>query len=350
VKPTKYLSFEPRSYTLVTALINQNQMSSATAQTIKYTAPQQLEIMSWQSFARTLKSPASLERLELFLLTSQRSFLCSFQRISVADTAVASAIVDASSDIMLDAAAKLPELRRWLRTVLTCMDQPIPQNLCIAPLVTLLPIPASVGLVSSSKEKSAPIPALEQTEIVKTKDEKEKPKENSGDRPKGSLAPPVTGAASADGDEALDPSKLDLRVGLITKCWNHPEADKLLCEEIDLGESTGPRSIASGLRAHYTAEAIVGRKVIVVANLKEAKLVGFKSNGMVLCACSADRSIIKLLEAPVDAQPGERVVFEGFTGEAASSSVMAKKKVLEKLAPGVLREANDSNINYHNKI
>ena len=41
---------------------------------------------------------------------------------------------------------------------------------------------------------------------------------------------------------------LDIRVGTVTKCWEHPEAEKLYCEEIDIGEKEGPRTIASGLR------------------------------------------------------------------------------------------------------
>jgi hypothetical protein len=56
---------------------------------------------------------------------------------------------------------------------------------------------------------------------------------------------------------------------------------------------------------------------------------------MVLCAVSADHTHIKLLEAPHTASAGDRITFPGFTGEAASSAQMAKKKILEKLAPQV---------------
>jgi aminoacyl tRNA synthase complex-interacting multifunctional protein 1 len=61
--------------------------------------------------------------------------------------------------------------------------------------------------------------------------------------------------------------KLEFKVGLITKVWVHPDADKLYCEEIDVGE-TEPRLIASGLRKHYSLEEMLGSRVIVVANLK----------------------------------------------------------------------------------
>eukprot|EP00953_Heterococcus_sp_UTEX-ZZ885_P001918 1547-Heterococcus_DN1.PRE.1 len=50
-----------------------------------------------------------------------------------------------------------------------------------------------------------------------------------------------------------DFTKMDIRVGQITKVWNHPDSDKLYCEEIECGESQ-PRSVASGLRAHHTLE------------------------------------------------------------------------------------------------
>ena len=72
---------------------------------------------------------------------------------------------------------------------------------------------------------------------------------------------------------AVDPNlpdicKLEFKVGCITKVWVHPEADKLYCEEIDCGEEGGPRQIASGLRKHYSEEEMLGKRVLVVANLK----------------------------------------------------------------------------------
>lgn len=77
---------------------------------------------------------------------------------------------------------------------------------------------------------------------------------------------------------------MDIRVGQITKVWHHPDADKLFCEEIDVGEEGGPRQIASGLREHYELSDMQDKKVLVVCNLKPSKIVGFTSNGMVLAA------------------------------------------------------------------
>jgi tRNA-binding EMAP/Myf-like protein len=71
----------------------------------------------------------------------------------------------------------------------------------------------------------------------------------------------------------------------------HPSADRLYCESIDLGEPAGPREIASGLREHFPLEAMQNRRVVVAANLKPRPLAGFMSNGMVLCATSAEGKV-----------------------------------------------------------
>ena len=74
---------------------------------------------------------------------------------------------------------------------------------------------------------------------------------------------PVTTDAAVD-MSALDPTRLDIRIGKIVKCWNHPESTKLLCEEVDVGDADGTvRTIASGLREYYTAEEMVGKFVVV---------------------------------------------------------------------------------------
>lgn len=132
-------------------------------------------------------------------------------------------------------------------------------------------------------------------------------------------------------------SALDIRVGKVLKVWEHPEADKLYCEEIDVGEEQ-PRQIASGLRPYLKAEDLEGRKVLVLCNLKERKLVGFPSHGMVLCASNADHTNVKLVNPPVDAPIGERVTvpdfnFAGEEGEPYAENKIGKKKVLESLTP-----------------
>jgi aminoacyl tRNA synthase complex-interacting multifunctional protein 1 len=130
----------------------------------------------------------------------------------------------------------------------------------------------------------------------------------------------------------IDISKLDIRVGVVRKAWEHDEADALFCEEIDIGEPEGPRQIASGLRQHYKLEDLEGQRVLVVANLKARKLMGFQSHGMVLCASSSDGKV-KFVDPPEGAHIGERVVVEGYSGEPATENQLLKKKMLDVILP-----------------
>lgn len=144
-------------------------------------------------------------------------------------------------------------------------------------------------------------------------------------------------AKSQQGQESGDPdqpefTKMEIRVGKITKVWNHEEADKLFCEEIDVGEDA-PRQIASGLREHYTLEDMQDRLVLVVCNLKAAKIVGFSSNGMVLAAKGEDK--VELITPPEGSKVGELVFIEGLTGEPLSSAQVKKKKTWDKVAKGL---------------
>lgn len=129
---------------------------------------------------------------------------------------------------------------------------------------------------------------------------------------------------------------LDIRVGRILKVWEHEEADKLYCEEIDVGEEE-PRQIASGLKPYLKAEDIEGRLCLVLCNLKQRKLVGFPSHGMVLCASNSDHTEVRLVAPPADAVIGERVTIPDFDfeedGTPFAENKIGKKKVFEKLAP-----------------
>lgn len=91
-----------------------------------------------------------------------------------------------------------------------------------------------------------------------------------------------------------DFAKLDLRIGTILSCEKHPKADRLLVEQIDLGNGD-VRQIVSGIAAHYEPQELVGRRVVVVANLKSTKLRGIESQGMILCAANEDDSQLELI-------------------------------------------------------
>ncbi len=80
-----------------------------------------------------------------------------------------------------------------------------------------------------------------------------------------------------------DFAKVQLKVGKVLECKKVEKADKLLCSQIDVGEEA-PRTVVSGIAKYYTPEEMVGKQVIVVTNLKPAKLRGIESQGMILCA------------------------------------------------------------------
>jgi methionine--tRNA ligase beta chain len=91
--------------------------------------------------------------------------------------------------------------------------------------------------------------------------------------------------------------KLDLRVATIVEVAEHPNADKLLILQIDLAGER--RQLVAGIRSSYSPEALLGRQIVVVANLEPRKLRGVESNGMLLAAISADGPVILTTERDV---------------------------------------------------
>lgn len=120
-----------------------------------------------------------------------------------------------------------------------------------------------------------------------------KENENSQQQPAAPAEAPSQAATSND-ESATDDQfitiddflKVELRVGEIKVAERIPNADKLLRFEIDLGEEK-PRQILAGLAEYYEPETLIGRKVVVVANLKPRKMRGLESQGMI-CAASLE--------------------------------------------------------------
>ena len=101
-----------------------------------------------------------------------------------------------------------------------------------------------------------------------------------------------------------DFAKLDLRVGVVVSARAVPKAKKLLELAVDLGEER-PRTIVAGIAEHFAPDALVGRRVLVVANLAPRPLRGLTSEGMVLAA--GDDAILALATVDAAAPPGTRV-------------------------------------------
>lgn len=139
-------------------------------------------------------------------------------------------------------------------------------------------------------------------------------------------------AATAESDEGC-PSRLDLRVGRVVEVSRHPEADALYVEKIDVGDADGPRTIVSGLVNFVPIESMRDRLVVVLCNLKPAKLKGIESRGMVLCASAEEPKAVEPLCVPVDAAAGDRITVSGYEdGPEPDEQLNPKKKVWEKLA------------------
>lgn len=124
---------------------------------------------------------------------------------------------------------------------------------------------------------------------------------------------------------------LDIKVGTITRAWEHPGADKLWVESIDVGEAK-ERQVVSGLRAFKTKAQMEGARVLVLCNVKKGPLRDELSEGMVMCASDEAHTQVDFVVPPAGAPNGERVRFAGFEGEPVEVLV-PKKKMFEACAP-----------------
>ena len=146
-------------------------------------------------------------------------------------------------------------------------------------------------------QKGDPLfPRIEVTEdgdtvIAATKKTAAKPAKAEAPKAEAKKAVP----AAADEITIEDFAKLDLRVATIVAAERVPKTDKLLKIQVKIGDEE--RTIVSGIAQHYEPEALIGRNVIVIANLKPAKLRGIESRGMVLAASDGEGNLV-LADAP----------------------------------------------------
>lgn len=131
-------------------------------------------------------------------------------------------------------------------------------------------------------------------------------------------------------DPLPDPSKVDLRIGRILSVKRHPDADSLYVEQIDLGEEK-PRTVVSGLVGKIEMSDMEGRLIVIICNLKPAKMRGIESQAMVLAATSKEGKV-ELIDAPEGSKPGDRAMFEGYSG-IPDTQLNPKKKIFESIQP-----------------
>lgn len=109
-------------------------------------------------------------------------------------------------------------------------------------------------------------------------------------------------------------AKVDLRIARVVKAENHPNADKLLKLQLDDGSGT-PRQICAGIRGAYSAEDMLGKLIVIVANIAPRIIRGEESRGMLLAASEPARE--------GDPAPVRRVVVLGPTADVAPGSIVS---------------------------
>ncbi|MBI3088084.1 MAG: methionine--tRNA ligase subunit beta [Candidatus Omnitrophica bacterium] len=114
-------------------------------------------------------------------------------------------------------------------------------------------------------------------------------------------SPPPPSPAAAPAQLSIEEfQKLALRVGVIVSAEEHPNADRLLVLKVDLGEGS-PRQLVAGIKSSYQPAELVGKRVVVVANMKPATLRGVESQGMVLAAQDGTALALVVPERPIQA-------------------------------------------------
>jgi methionyl-tRNA synthetase len=180
---------------------------------------------------------------------------------------------------------------------------------------------ASYPLLDRSKPIGTPAPLIARLEesqvnsIISTppegekKAEEKKPAEAKKEPAKVAAAPAAAAAPGAAGEpgevEYADFAKVVLKVGKVLSAERVPKADKLLKLSVDVGEPSGPRTIAAGIAEAYAPEQVVGRSVVVVANLKPRAIRGIESKGMLLAAGPGGKELSLVDPGPLP--PGSEV-------------------------------------------
>lgn len=145
--------------------------------------------------------------------------------------------------------------------------------------------------------------------------------------------PPLNKKGKLVVDAPISPDRLDIRVGKIIEVQKHPDADSLYVSKVDLGDSSGPRTVVSGLAKLIPQEQLENRLVVALCNLKPAKMRGVESQAMILCASREEPREVEPLCPPENSKPGDRVSVEGYENSQPDDQLNPKKKVWETLQP-----------------
>jgi aminoacyl tRNA synthase complex-interacting multifunctional protein 1 len=224
-----------------------------------------------------------------------------------------------------DAATKYPSVCRWFNfmqhsKVARSIQDPLSVvNFRLSSLEQFGAIEMTLDETGAAVA-AAPVAAAAPAGDEKKKEEKKKEKKEE--------KPKEEKKKDEDDDESIgltlaDLYRFDMRVGKITKVENHPGADSLYVEEIDIGEKK--LQVVSGLRKWVPLEQMQDRLVVLFVNLKPSAMRGVTSSGMVLCA-STENAVEPILP-PAGAVIGERITFAGASYATAPDAPVAPKKL-----------------------
>ena len=163
---------------------------------------------------------------------------------------------------------------------------------------------------------------------------------------------PGPGPGPGNQDAIEDIRRIEMRVGLVLSAEKHPDADSLYVEKVDCGDATGPRTIISGLVKYMTPESLVGRKVVVLCNLKPSKMRGILSEGMLLAASSSsatatataaegETEAVELLSPPDSASVGELITVQGYLPPQPDEQLKSKSAMEVWKRVAALLKTND---------
>jgi len=216
-------------------------------------------------------------------------------------------------------APALPNAARQIWRQLGCQGDPLELNPADVPWGESRDREIKIGQVTGAFPKLAKDKIMAEIENERAADSASQAPEGATQQKPAGEAASTGGAVPAAGESARpstpplaptitidDFARVDLRVATVITAERVPKADKLLRLEVDLGEPEH-RQILAGIAQYYSPEDIVGRKIIVVANLAPRKLRGLESNGMLLAASIGEEGRPVLATFTEDVPNGARL-------------------------------------------
>ncbi|KAJ2305259.1 G4 quadruplex nucleic acid binding protein [Coemansia sp. RSA 2705] len=296
------------------------------------TDAEQAEVSQWM----TMSARHGPAELQVFAQTinnhlAQRTFLVG-ERLSLADLVAFANVHPYMASLSSQKRFNVSHFSRWFDLI---------QHSLSADAL------AKTGIQLIEIDLNAPVQPKKQAHAATAQDKKAAGEPKAAKKEKKEKKP-----QPAAKDVVIVPSMIDLRVGHIVEVAKHPDADTLYVEKIDAGEDE-LRTVVSGLVRFVPIEQMMNRDVVLVCNLKPAKMRNVMSYAMVLCATSPDGATVEFVEPPKGSKPGDRVYFEGFADGAPEAQLKPKMKVFETIQPGLFtndaREAGwfDANKKFH---